>query len=75
MDIYDILMDNDSEHGNILFQQDIKKEEVIIMGETWRMNLIVGLLLGGVSIFIIYIMIASRRQERKEKNADKKGGA
>ncbi len=68
-------MDNDSEHGNILFQQDIKKEEVIIMGETWRMNLIVGLLLGGVSIFIIYIMIASRRQERKEKNADKKGGA
>ena len=44
------------------------------MGETWRMNLIVGLLLGGVSIFIIYIMIASRRQEREEKNKDKKGG-
>jgi len=44
------------------------------MGETWRMNLIVGLLLGGVSIFIIYVMIISRRQEKKEKNKDKKGG-
>lgn len=44
------------------------------MGETWKMNLIVGLLLGGVSIFIIYIMIVSRRQERedREKNKDKK---
>ena len=45
------------------------------MGETWRMNLIVGLLLGGVSIFIIYVMIISRRQEKKEKNKDKKGEA
>jgi len=44
------------------------------MGDTWRMNLIVGLLLGGVSIFIIYVMITSRRQEREEKNKDKKGG-
>ena len=35
-------------------------------------NLIVGLLLGGVSIFIIYIMIVSRIQEKEEKN---KGGA
>ncbi len=44
------------------------------MGETWRMNLIVGLLLGGVSIFIIYVMIVSRKQERedREKNKDKK---
>jgi ethanolamine transporter EutH len=38
-------------------------------------NLIVGMLLGGVSIFIIYIMIVSRRQEREEKNKDKKGGS
>jgi ethanolamine transporter EutH len=45
------------------------------MGETWRMNLIVGLLLGGVSMFIIYIMIVSRRQEKEEKNKDKNGGA
>ena len=75
LDIYDILMDNDSEYGNILFQQNIKKEEVIIMGDTWRMNVIVGMLLGGVSIFIIYIMLVSRRQEREEKNKDKKGGA
>ena len=44
------------------------------MDETWRMNLIVGLLLGGVSIFIIYIMIVSRIQEKEEKNKDKKGG-
>ena len=37
-------------------------------------NLIVGLLLGGVSIFIIYVMITSRRQERedRERNKDKK---
>ncbi len=44
------------------------------MGETWKMNLIVGLLLGGVSIFIIYVMIVSRKQERedREKNKDKK---
>ena len=44
------------------------------MDETWRMNLIVGLLLGGVSIFIIYVMITSRRQERedRERNKDKK---
>ena len=60
-------MDNDFEHGDILFQQDIEKEEVVIMGETWRMNLIVGLLLGGVSVFIIYIMIVSRRQKREDK--------
>ena len=45
------------------------------MGDTWRMNVIVGMLLGGVSIFIIYIMLVSRRQEREEKNKDKKGGA
>lgn len=37
------------------------------MDETWRMNLIVGLLLGGVSTFIIYVMIVSRIQERKDK--------
>lgn len=74
MGIYDILMDNDFEHGNILFQQDIEKEEVIIMNETWRMNLIVGLLLGGVCAFIIYVMVISRRQEKEEKNKDKKGG-
>lgn len=44
------------------------------MDETWRMNLIVGLLLGGVSMFIIYVIIVSRRQERedREKNKDKK---
>lgn len=44
------------------------------MGEAWKMNLIAGMLLGGVSIFIIYVMITSRGQERKEKNKDKKGG-
>ena len=30
-------------------------------------NIIVGLLLGGVFIFITYIMIVSRKQEREEK--------
>lgn len=45
------------------------------MGNAWKMNLIVGLLLGGVFIFIIYVMIASRREERKEKNKDKNGEA
>lgn len=37
------------------------------MGDTWRMNLIVGLLLGGVLTFIIYVMIVSRKQEKEEK--------
>jgi len=44
------------------------------MGDAWRMNVIVGMLLGGVSIFIIYVMLVSRRQEREEKNKDKKAG-
>jgi ethanolamine transporter EutH len=38
-------------------------------------NLIVGMLLGGVTIFIIYIMIVSRKQEKEEKNKNKKDGA
>lgn len=42
------------------------------MGETWRMNLIVGLLLGGVCAFIIYVMVTSRIQEREDR--EKKEG-
>jgi len=32
------------------------------MGDTWGMNVIVGILLGGVSIFIIYIMLVRRKK-------------
>lgn len=45
------------------------------MGDIWKMNVIVGLLLGGVSVFILYVMIVSRMQEREGKNKNKNGGA
>jgi len=32
------------------------------MGVTWMMNLVIGPLLGGVSIFIIYIVLVRRKK-------------